>query len=128
MINVELTPREKVIWDSITQELVDVIEFYVEIYTDRWPDCELDDAFRDHEATEYLLERQIPIWETITADQQLLFLTVVRSFIVLNFEEMRIMWNTTSPWFTNYYSYTTFAVTQVFSRMKSKLNFKFLTK
>ena len=127
MINVELTPREKVIWDSITQELVDVIEFYVEIYTDRWPDCELDDAFRDHEATEYLLERQIPIWETITADQQLVFLTVVRSFIVLNFEEMRRMWVEDETQWTSM-TYTTFAVKQVFSRMKSKLNFKFLTK
>jgi hypothetical protein len=127
MINVELTPREKVIWDSITQELVDVIEFYVEIYTDRWPDCELDDAFRDHEATEYLLERQIPIWETITADQQLLFLTVVRTFIVLNFEEMRRMWVEDETQWTSM-TYTTFAVKQVFSRMKSKLNFKFLTK
>jgi hypothetical protein len=128
MINPELTPREKVIWDSITQEQIDVIEFYVEIYTVRWPECELDDAFRDHEATEYLLEQQIPIWETITADQQLLFLTVVRSFIALNFEEMRIMWYTDDPQFTNYFNYTTFAVAQVFSRMKSKLNFKFLTK
>jgi hypothetical protein len=127
MINVELTPREKVIWDSITQELVDVIEFYVEIYTDRWPDCELDDAFRDHEATEYLLERQIPIWETITADQQLVFLTVVRSFIVLNFEEMRRMWVEDETQWTSM-TYTTFAVKQVFSKMKSKLNFKFLTK
>ena len=127
MINVELTPREKIIWDSITQELVDVIEFYVEIYTDRWPDCELDDAFRDHEATEYLLERQIPIWETITADQQLLFLTVVRTFIVLNFEEMRRMWVEDETQWTSM-TYTTFAVKQVFSRMKSKLNFKFLTK
>jgi hypothetical protein len=127
MINVELTPREKVIWDSITQELVDVIEFYVEIYTDRWPDCELDDAFRDHEATEYLLERQIPIWETITADQQLLFLTVVRSFIALNFEEMRRMWVEDETQWTSM-TYTTFAVKQVFSKMKSKLNFKFLTK
>jgi hypothetical protein len=127
MINVELTPREKVIWDSITQELVDVIEFYVEIYTDRWPDCELDDAFRDHEATEYLLERQIPIWETITADQQLLFLTVVRSFIALNFEEMRRMWVEDETRWTSM-TYTTFAVKQVFSKMKSKLNFKFLTK
>tara|TARA_R110000868_G_scaffold79810_1_gene226952 strand:+ start:653 stop:1036 length:384 start_codon:yes stop_codon:yes gene_type:complete len=127
MINVELTPREKVIWDSITQELVDVIEFYVEIYTDRWPDCELDDAFRDHEATEYLLERQIPIWETITADQQLLFLTVVRTFIVLNFEEMRRMWVEDETQWTSM-TYTTFAVKQVFSKMKSKLNFKFLTK
>ena len=127
MINVELTPREKVIWDSITQELVDVIEFYVEIYTDRWPDCELDDAFRDHEATEYLLERQIPIWETITADQQLLFLAVVRTFIVLNFEEMRRMWVEDETQWTSM-TYTTFAVKQVFSKMKSKLNFKFLTK
>ena len=127
MINVELTPREKIIWDSITQELVDVIEFYVEIYTDRWPDCELDDAFRDHEATEYLLERQIPIWETITADQQLLFLTVVRTFIVLNFEEMRRMWVEDEIQWTSM-TYTTFAVKQVFSKMKSKLNFKFLTK
>jgi hypothetical protein len=127
MINVELTPREKIIWDSITQELVDVIEFYVEIYTDRWPDCELDDAFRDHEATEYLLERQIPIWETITADQQLLFLTVVRSFIALNFEEMRRMWVEDETQWTSM-TYTTFAVKQVFSKMKSKLNFKFLTK
>lgn len=127
MINPELTPREKVIWDSITQELVDVIEFYVEIYTDRWPDCELDDAFRDHEATEYLLERQIPIWETITADQQLLFLTVVRSFIALNFEEMRRMWVEDETQWTSM-TYTTFAVKQVFSKMKSKLNFKFLTK
>ena len=127
MINVELTPREKIIWDSITQELVDVIEFYVEIYTDRWPDCELDDAFRDHEATEYLLERQIPIWETITADQQLLFLTVVRTFIALNFEEMRRMWVEDETQWTSM-TYTTFAVKQVFSKMKSKLNFKFLTK
>ena len=127
MINVELTPREKIIWDSITQELVDVIEYYVEMYTDRWPDCELDDAFRDHEATEYLLERQIPIWETITADQQLLFLAVVRTFIVLNFEEMRRMWVEDETQWTSM-TYTTFAVKQVFSKMKSKLNFKFLTK
>ena len=127
MINVELTPREKVIWDSITQELVDVIEFYVEIYTDRWPDCELDDAFRDHEATEYLLERQIPIWETITADQQLLFLAVVRTFIVLNFGEMHRMWVEDETQWTSM-TYTTFAVKQVFSKMKSKLNFKFLSK
>ncbi len=125
MIKPELLPREKIVWDSITTEQKDVIEYYVEMYTEEWPDRELHEILYDRDATLFLLEEQIPIWNTLTHEQVDVFITVVITFINLNFEEMRRVW-TEDEIYNIGYGYTTFAVKLVFFQMKSKLNFKFL--